>query len=68
MNQTMTLPNVLTLEEATDYLLLPREAIGCLDSRTILLQQAGALAEDETLPDLRATIYAARDRFETVTG
>jgi len=35
------------------------------DSRTILLQQAGALADDETLPVLRASIYAERGRSET---
>ena len=34
------------------------------DSRTILLQQAGALADDETLPTLRAAIYAERGRPE----
>ena len=34
------------------------------DSRTILLQQAGALADDELLPELRASIYAARGRPE----
>ena len=34
------------------------------DSRTILLQQAGALATDETLPQLRAAIYAERGRPE----
>ncbi|MCD6334938.1 MAG: helix-turn-helix domain-containing protein [Candidatus Latescibacteria bacterium] len=34
------------------------------DSRTILLQQAGALAKDETLPELRAAIYAERERPE----
>ncbi len=33
-------------------------------SRTILLQQAGALAEDETLPSLRAVIYDQRGRPE----
>jgi excisionase family DNA binding protein len=38
------------------------------DSRTILLQQAGVLAADETLPDLRATIYAARGRPEAEEG
>ena len=27
MNQTMLLPNVLTLEEAADYLRLPRETV-----------------------------------------
>ncbi len=34
------------------------------DSRVILLQQAGALAADDTLPKLRATIYANRGRSE----
>ena len=35
------------------------------DSRTILLQQAGALAEDQTLEELRQSVYLARDRSET---
>ncbi len=35
------------------------------DSRTILLHQAGALAADETLPELRATVYAERGRPES---
>jgi hypothetical protein len=35
------------------------------DSRTLLLQQAGMLADDETLPELRAGIYAQRRRPET---
>ena len=34
------------------------------DSRTLLLQQAGALAADKTLPALRAAIYAERKRPE----
>jgi excisionase family DNA binding protein len=34
------------------------------DSRTILLQQAGALATDETLPQLRDTIYIERGQPE----
>lgn len=34
------------------------------DSRTLLLQQAGALATDSTLPALRQAIYAARSRPE----
>jgi excisionase family DNA binding protein len=34
------------------------------DSRTILLQQAGILAADDTLSELRATIYAKRGRPE----
>jgi excisionase family DNA binding protein len=35
------------------------------DNRTILLQQAGALAGDENLIELRAMIYAQRGRSET---
>lgn len=34
------------------------------DSRTILLQQAGALADDETLEPLRRAIYEHRRRPE----
>lgn len=34
------------------------------DSRTLLLQQAGALAADQSLPALREAIYAARKRSE----
>lgn len=34
------------------------------DSRAILLQQAGALVEDENLDTLRAAIYAERERSE----
>jgi excisionase family DNA binding protein len=37
------------------------------DSRTLLLQQAGALAADESLPALRELIYAARKRPEVAT-
>lgn len=35
------------------------------ESRTILLQQAGALATDNTLTELRTVIYAQRGRAET---
>jgi len=38
------------------------------DSRTILLQQAGVLADDDTLSKLRAAIYTARERAETAEG
>lgn len=97
MGQVMMMFDVLTLEEAADYLRLPKETIErqaaqgripgrriedtwrflraaiddwlrSQDSRTILLQQAGALATDETLPELRAAIYAARGRPETEEG
>jgi excisionase family DNA binding protein len=35
------------------------------DSRTVLLQQAGAFADDETLPALRKAIYTKRGRRKT---
>jgi excisionase family DNA binding protein len=35
------------------------------DNRLILLQQAGALAADDTLPRLRTAIYAERGRPES---
>jgi excisionase family DNA binding protein len=35
------------------------------DGRSVLLSQAGALADDETLAQLRSDIYAARGRSET---
>jgi excisionase family DNA binding protein len=34
------------------------------DSRTLLLHQAGAFADDESLPALRKAIYTARKRPE----
>ncbi len=34
------------------------------DGRSVLLSQAGALGDDETLAQLRADIYAARGRSE----
>ncbi len=34
------------------------------DSRLILLQQAGALHDDDSLAELRSTIYAQRGRTE----
>lgn len=37
------------------------------DSRLILLQQAGALHDDESLAELRSTIYAQRGRTEGET-
>jgi excisionase family DNA binding protein len=38
------------------------------DSRALLLQQAGALASDESLPGLRNAIYAERKRPEIDTA
>jgi excisionase family DNA binding protein len=37
------------------------------DSRDIFLYQAGSLSDDESLADLRASIYAERGRHETET-
>ena len=37
------------------------------DSRLILLQQAGALRDDDSLAELRAAIYAQRGRTEVET-
>jgi excisionase family DNA binding protein len=38
------------------------------DGRTAWLKFAGAFADDETLPDLRAAIYKARGRPEVDEG
>jgi excisionase family DNA binding protein len=91
--EQVKLPDVLTLEEASQYLRLPVEAVvrqasqgnipgrkiendwrflkAAIDdwlrdqsSRSMLLQQAGALADDDSLTELRATIYEARGRSE----
>lgn len=93
MSQTLSPPDILTLDEAAEYLRLPKEilerqavqghipgrriedtwrflraaiddGLRTQDSRAVLLQQAGALADDELLPELRASIYALRDRPE----
>ena len=38
------------------------------DTRAILLQQVGALADDDTLPALRDAIYRKRKRLEVGEG
>ena len=38
------------------------------DSRTLMLQQAGALNDDDSLPALRQLVYKARKRPETNRG
>lgn len=38
------------------------------DNRTILLQQAGAFADDASLAELRDSIYQARERSEAANG
>ncbi|MBD2771571.1 helix-turn-helix domain-containing protein [Iningainema tapete] len=89
----VTLPEVLTLEEASAYLRLPVETVlrqaaqgniparriednwrflkvaiddwlSSQSGRTILIKQAGSLADDDSLSGLRATIYQARGRSE----
>jgi len=41
--------------------------LGPRDYRAVLLQQAGALANDDSLAELRAVIYQTRGRPETDT-
>lgn len=89
----VTIPDVLTLEEASEYLRLPIETVlrqavrGSIpgrqieddwrflkvaiddwlrskNSRSILLSQAGAFADDDSLAQLIETIYKARGRSE----
>jgi excisionase family DNA binding protein len=89
----VSIPDVLTLEEASEYLRLPVETVlrqalrgnipgrqieddwrflkAAIDdwlrsknSRSILLGQAGAFADDDSLTQLRETIYQARGRSE----
>jgi excisionase family DNA binding protein len=91
--ERVILPDVLTLEEASEYLRLPIEVVvsqaeqGNIPSRKIdkdwrfskeaidnwlrsqsshiiMLQQAGAFADDDSLTDLRSAIYEARGRSE----
>jgi excisionase family DNA binding protein len=91
--ERVTLPEVLTLEEVSEYLRLSVETLqrqalqGKLpgrkienewrflkvaiddwlrsqSSRSTLLQQAGAFADDASLAELRTTIYEARGRSE----
>lgn len=89
----VTIPDILTLEEASLYLRLPietvvnqalkgnipgqriendwrflKEAIDdwlrSKNSRSILLSQAGAFADDNSISQLRETIYQTRERPE----
>jgi excisionase family DNA binding protein len=89
----VTIPDVLTLEEASVYLRLSIETVAsqalkgnipgrkiendwrflksAIDdwlrsksSSSILLAQAGALADDDEIDRLRASIYQARERSE----
>lgn len=91
--ERVTLPEVLTLEEVSEYLRLQMETLqrqalqGKLpgrkienegrflkvaiddwlrsqSSRSTLLQQAGAFADDASLTELRTTVYQARGRSE----
>lgn len=89
----VTIPDVLTLEEASDYLRLSIETVANLalkgnipgrkiendwrflksaiddwlrakNSSSVLLSQGGILADDDSLTQLRASIYQARERPE----
>lgn len=97
MSHTLTMPDVLTLDEVANYLRISQETVerqalrGLIpgrkiedtwrflktaiddwlrshDSRDILLQQAGALADDDRLVELRTNVYATRGRPETDEG
>jgi excisionase family DNA binding protein len=90
----VSIPNILTLEETSEYLRLPVETVlnqaikGSIpgrkiendwrflkvaiddwlranNSRSILLNQAGVFADDDSLEELRETIYQVRERSET---
>jgi excisionase family DNA binding protein len=89
----VTIPDVLTLEEASGYLRLSIETVASLalkgnipgrkiendwrflksaiddwlrakNSSSVLLSQAGVLADDDSLTQLRESIYQARERLE----
>lgn len=89
----VTIPDVLTLEEASCYLQLSIETVANLalkgnipgrkiendwrflksaiddwlrakNSSSVLLSQAGVLADDDSLTQLRESIYQARERPE----
>ncbi len=89
----VSIPDILTLEETSEYLRLPVEIVEnqalkgdipgrqiennwrflksaiddwlrSKDSRSILLSQAGAFANDDSLAKLRETVYQARGRSE----
>lgn len=93
MSRAILQSEVLTLEEAANYLRLPKETLEreamqghipgrriedtwrflkaaiddwlrSQDSRTILLQQTGVFATDDTLSQLRAEVYRQRGRPE----
>jgi excisionase family DNA binding protein len=94
MEKPATWGEVLTLEEAAQFLRLPKETVRRYaaqgqvpgrrvgrywrflkaaleewlrrpDGRTALLRSAGAFADDETMDELRASIYASRGRPES---
>ena len=89
----VSIPDILTLEETSEYLRLPVEIVlkhalkgnipgrqiehnwrflkSAIDdwlssklSRSILLSQAGAFSDDDSLAQLRETIYQKRGRSE----
>jgi excisionase family DNA binding protein len=89
----VTIPDVLTLEEASGYLRLSIETVANLalkgnipgrkiendwrflksaiddwlrakSSSSVLLSQAGVFADDDSLTQLRSSIYQARERPE----
>ena len=60
--------DLLVLTQVGDQLIVMPEKTRRLEAhkaKDILLQQAGVFSDDETLDDLRASIYAQRGRPET---
>ncbi len=89
----LTIPDILTLEETSNYLRLPMETVinqasqgkipgqkiendwrflkvaiddwlRSKNSKYILLSQAGALVDDDSIVQLREVVYQARERSE----
>jgi bifunctional DNA-binding transcriptional regulator/antitoxin component of YhaV-PrlF toxin-antitoxin module len=60
--------DLLVLTQVGDHLIVMPKKTRRLEAhkaKDILLQQAGVFSDDETLDDLRASIYAQRGRSET---
>lgn len=53
------------LEQEANTLKLSSPSNSSPKSKTIFLQQAGALSDDSSMSDLRDSIYQARGRSET---
>ena len=59
------LSNNTLLQQEAKTLKISSSSNSSPNSKTIFLQQAGALSDDTSLADLRHSIYQARGRSET---